>query len=327
MNNQPIHPINSIFIDQDLCSNLDNGNNTFVFKFARNVTTTKTSRMSVANFSVPFSWFNITAAIGNNKISYQWTDGISTDAIHAFTIPDGFYDLKRLNSYLQYCMGKMGHYMIDQNGNFVYFIELVQNTTYYRDQVNTFLLPQTLPAGWSMGSGINLSGPNAAPWKLPKLVLTDYNTGTSASVTSLFTYFGFKEIGQTSPPTFPFTRKIGNDTATSGTNPPSSSTLGELSPNQTQVHSVCLTCDYIDNPLRSTELHEVSTFVVTTQNIDVPFGTDIANSNFFTTWIPLLNGQTINQMTFRLLDQEGDPLLLQDPDTNIELLITDLRYS
>lgn len=84
---------------------------------------------------------------------------------------------------------------------------------------------------------------------------------------------------------------------------------------------------YIDNPLRSTAEHPVSTFVVTTQNVSVPFGSDIANSNFFTTWIPLLGNQTISKLVFKLLDQEGDAVMLQDPDTNIELLITDLRYS
>ena len=154
----------------------------------------------------------------------------------------------------------------------------------------------------------------------------DNNAGTGPAPTTLFRYFGLKENNQTSPPLYPYSEYFPKSPL-----PPAGykvqSLLGDIAPNQFVVHSVCLTCNYIDNPLRTTQQHEVSTFVVTTQNITVPFGTDIANSNFFTTWIPLLGGQTISQMTFQLLDQEGDPIMLEDPDTNIELLITDLRYS
>lgn len=331
--NQAVHPINSIFLDQDICSNVGTGNNTFIFNFSKNITTTGTSRMSVANFSVPYSWFNITAALGNNRMGYRWTDSVSNTGAQTyidfmFTIPDGFYDITSLNSYLQYQMIQNGHYLIDDNNEYVYFLEFVVNTNSYRDQINSYLLPNSLPSGWHAPPGCQIhftgnnpytSSPNAYPWASPKLILVDEAKG----ITNLFVYFGFIESNQTQPPTFPYQQTFPSTNAVSF----SVSQLGDLAPAQSTVHSVCLTCNYIDNPLRSTREHAVSSFVVTTQNINVKFGENIANSNFFTTWIPLLGGQTISSMTFRLTDQEGDPIILEDPDTNIELLLTDLRYS
>lgn len=357
MQNTSIHPITSIFIDQDLCTNLDNGNNTFEFKFTRAIHTTNTTRMSVANFSVPYSWFNITAALGNNQYEYIWYDGAVTvpaESGTAFTVtmPDGYYDTSTLNAYLQFTMIKNGHYMIDDNGNYVYFLEFVNNTTQYRTQINSYKLPGLpLPTGWIKGSGITLT-----PWisghtfPCPKIRLTDTGKGATSTgnVVSLFVYFGLLESGQTTPPSFnpAYTETFPKVEPAVGYNV--SSYVGDISPSQTQVHSICLTCEYdvcsgsvitilvvlfflcfhsyIDNPLRSTSEHPVSTFVVTTQNVSVPFGSDIANSNFFTTWIPLLGNQTISKLVFKLLDQEGDAVHLEDPDTNIELLITDLRY-
>jgi hypothetical protein len=361
------HPINSIFIDQDLLTNPGRGNNEFKFNFGRNVTTTGTSRISVANFSVPYSWFNISAKLGNNKMGYVWYDsksytapglagtfgyapidnvagnptGSSSGLQFNFTIPDGFYDVKTLNSYLQFIMIQNGHYAIDNNtNNYIYFLELVENTGAYRDQINSYNVPATPPTHWSPAppppsvptGGYNISGnnpsgqPNPNPWYTPKLVLSDQNLGS----TNLFIYFGVRELiprDSHNDPIYPYQQCV-PDTSTNF--PPvgyqSIAVLGNFAPMQSPVHSVVLTCDIVKNPLRSTAQHAVSSYVVTTQNISVPFGKDISNSNFFTTWIPLLGGQTVQSLTFNLLDQEGDPIWLEDPDTNIELLITDLQY-
>lgn len=364
MQNQPIHPINSIFIDRELCTNPNEGNNSYTFKFARTVTTTHTSRMGVSNFSVPYSWFNITAALGNNHLGYVWYDAVSlttspnagsfgyapTDSRSPapfntglcssgiqfnFTIPDGFYSLATLNSYLQFVMIQNGHYATDNlTGNYIFFLEISQNTILYRDQVNSYQVPQSPPATWTLGPGYHTGGtvPGSSPaahnptnWPAPQLVLSNQGLG----VATLFDYLGFNPTAVPSDPVpaLPYQRSI----PTPGTGFANGyyviSILGDVAPNQSTTHSICLTCDFIDNPLRTNAGQNVSTFVVTTQNIDVPFGEDIAKSNLFINWIPLLGGQTLNAMKFQLLDQSGTPIILQDNDTNIELLITDLRYN
>ena len=93
----PIHDMCSIFIDRDNCTNKGEagGNNTFVFNFPKQITTTPQSKISVSNFSVPYSWFNITARMGNNTLGYVWTnhDGVT---VVDFVIDDGNYSLEDL---------------------------------------------------------------------------------------------------------------------------------------------------------------------------------------------------------------------------------------
>jgi len=336
--NQPVHKFNSIFLDQDLLTNPGKGNNTFLFTFPRTITTTADSRLSIANFSVPYSWFNVTKALGNNEFHYLWYDSTSDNndplyekyqyqagvrcgaSVWKVILPDGFYTPTTMNAFLQFTMIQNGHYMKDANGNYIYFLEIVENLNYYRDQINSYAVSQfaTPPAGWFVGGGIHLSGglndavAGASGWPVPKIVFLITLTNTT-----LYEFFGFQPssgmaIPSTDHPKPGFTCV---------------SELGTLPPHQTSVHAICLTCNYVDNPLRSNAQHQVSTFVITTQNINCKFGEEINNSNYYTTWIPLLANQTINSMTFKLVDQEGDEIDIQDPDSNVELILSDLRYS
>jgi hypothetical protein len=351
--NLPTHSISSIFLDQDLLTNPNAGNNTFIYDFApRTVWTTPETKMSVANFSVPYSWFNISAALQNNLIGYVWYDRQSSGGFSAFgatgqvvliQIPDGYYDIATLNNFLQFNMIQNSHYLIDNNQNYVYFLEIVGNVGAYRLQVNSYPLPASLPSGWSLPtSGYNpFSGANPTPVPLPQLLIFNTNADTGG----LFAFLGFYAPNSaipavtpwgtpsTYPPnpvlwpvfsTLPAPRVI----PAQGTNVGSSqiSILSDLAPLVSQVHSVCLTCSSIDNPLRSTQQHQVSTRVLTTQSVNVPFGENLTNSNFFTTWIPLTQNTQISQLQFQLTDQEGNTLVLQDPDTNIELLISNLKW-
>ena len=157
----PVHSNSSIFLDQDLLTNFSNGNNTFVYNFApRTVWTTPETKMSLSNFSVPFSWYNITAALQNNLIGYTWYDGGTSPGIYPITsggnngtayfvtIPDGYYDIPTLNAFLQFSMVQNGLYLTDANSNNVYFLEIVLNPTTYRVQLNSYQLPLSLPASW-----------------------------------------------------------------------------------------------------------------------------------------------------------------------------------
>ena len=153
MQNIPVHAVNSIFLDQDICTNPGAGNNTYQFTFQQSVRTSDSSRITVTNFSVPFSWFNITAAYGNNTFNLVWYDGAGTTT-YAITIPDGFYSLSVLNSYLQWWCLQHGLYLVNPSGQNVFYVEFVTNKTIYRDQINCYQLPTTVgaPVGWSLGT-------------------------------------------------------------------------------------------------------------------------------------------------------------------------------
>lgn len=343
--NLAVHPISSIFIDKDLCVNPGAGNNTFAFTFTRAVQTTDSSRISVSNFAVPYSWFNITEALKNNEYKYVWYDantscpdfpspnnggvgGVNGGTEFTVTMPNGYYDVTTMNAYLQFTMIQNGHYLVDQNGNYVYFLEWEYNISLYRLQLNTYRLPNTLPAGWSNPGAViafadTANTGNHAPWYNPKVLFYDKSLGFLKS--TLFAFFGFEAINlQTLPATGLKCRVLPVATNISTQK---YSLLGEDAPQQTPNHAIVLTCSMVDNPLRAPLNHDVSTLVVTTQNVTVPFGSDISNSNFFTTWIPLKQNQQFKTLVFTLTTNDGTLLQLEDVDSSVELLITDLRWA
>ncbi len=429
-NNIPTRSIGSIFLDQDLCTNFNaastsgtGSNNRFEYDFGgRTVWTTEDTKMSVANFSVPYSWYNICARLKNNIMGYVYYDAFSYDRVYPetfnaptlttgidpafvyygapgsgstnalqplgqsgqsviFTIPDGYYDIPALNAYLQFIMIQNGHYLVDANGNNVYFLEIVYNPTEYLCQVNSFCLPGSLvgttltmavpnPSSSGSGTGGNAfkypltlwtnASPPLAPSGGPaqvnyfnfpawQLLLFDTNVDTGA----LLAYSGYELYFQASPwnsgnssLNLPAPRVIPNLGANaqpaSGagkyvyTTPLAQliqfNTLGDDAPLVNPVHSVLLTCSAVDNPLRSIargsqNINAVNTNVLTTQNVNVPFGYDLSNSNFFTTWIPLNQRMSITKMQFALKDQDGSDLYMNDANTNIELLISNLKIS
>lgn len=345
-NNLTLHPLNSVYIDSDNLVNKDSGNNTFLVKFGTGFRTSTTTRVSISNFRLKYSWFNISAARGNNKFDYVWFDeasdagtwhsaGVNTGRAFPVTIPDGFYDIPTLNAFLQFEMVKNGHYLVETlTGRYVYYLEFLLNTQYQRAQINSYQLPNTLPFGFTAGSGVNFApGPNTPPWTCPKLVL--YKGGTD----SLAEYFGFNEVAtygvnNMSPwnvvayaSTVVAPRVIIPTTATPADPAiPSISTLGDVAPVVSTVSSVLLTCPLVDNPLRSSAMNHSSS-VVTTQTVNVNFGVNIDNTVLYNVWTPLYKNTLINEMKFQLTDQNGTLLEIQDSkNISIELLITDLLY-
>ena len=72
----------------------------------------------IANVQIPYSFYNISAAYGNNQFTFYWpTAGSGTaNTSTAITIPDGFYTTTSLNAYLQqYCITN-GYYLVNASG-------------------------------------------------------------------------------------------------------------------------------------------------------------------------------------------------------------------
>lgn len=128
----------------------DGQNNKLVYKFPNSVQF-KGNSIAVSSVSLYYSWFNITSALGNNTFSYTWTVG-STTTTYTITIPDGLYEISTLNSLLQFEMIANGHYLVNGASN-VYYIEFILNPTRYAVQINTYLVPTTLPSGYTQPSG------------------------------------------------------------------------------------------------------------------------------------------------------------------------------
>jgi len=128
-------------------------NNTYQYIFIKgSFTIQEGAEIMVSSIQVPYSWFNITATYNNNSFKIFFPTASTTYTLFTITIPDGFYTTTSLNSYIQqYCITN-GLYLIDSLGNFVYYIVIAYNTTYYANQILTFTVPISLPSGYSAPS-------------------------------------------------------------------------------------------------------------------------------------------------------------------------------
>ena len=125
----------------------DGQNNKMIYQFPGSVLFQDTY-IAVSQISMYYSWYNISSQLQNNIIQYTWRAGATTTTF-TITIPDGLYEVAVLNELLQFAMIENGHYLINASGQNVYYLELLVNPSRYAVQLNTFLVPLALPAGWT----------------------------------------------------------------------------------------------------------------------------------------------------------------------------------
>jgi len=127
-------------------------------------------KLSLGSVQMYYSTFNITSAQNNNQFSYIWIDGREI----SITIPDGFYDISSLNDFIHFVMVQQGHYLVDTNGNYYYFITFVINTSTYSVNINTYPISLSLYplATYSLGSYTTAQITTSSPvtpvaWSIP----------------------------------------------------------------------------------------------------------------------------------------------------------------
>lgn len=195
-------------------------NSRYLYRFPNSVQF-KNHEIAIASINMYYSWFSITSAIGNNTFQYVWytNAGSTTKTI---TIPDGFYSVDDLNSYLQSQMVSNGHYLLDSAGDYVYYLELVTNASLYAVQVNSYPIPTALPSGYSNPASITFP----ATASTPQVIIASTNS--------------FKDIIGFNAGTYP--------TATQATN---YSKTSDYTPQVTPTQSVILSCSLLNNPYAS----------------------------------------------------------------------------
>eukprot|EP01032_Pedospumella_encystans_P022446 gene22446-25427_t len=131
--------------------------------------------------------YNISTPSGSIPSMYPTTisasSSFSTSIDLNIVIPDGFYDATSLNYFLQNICIANNLYLTDSTGSGIntYFLEVLQNSTYYGFQINIYPLPQRMPQ--------TLTYPSGASWTL----LNNSNVYTPQVILppSLQKYFGF----------------------------------------------------------------------------------------------------------------------------------------
>jgi hypothetical protein len=269
-------------------SNLVSGTNNslYRFQFARGINLPKGSKVGVGRLSLYYSWFNITSSYNNNAFSIIWPVGAGTSTFN-ITLPNGNYSIDDLNSYLQaYCVTN-NLYLIDSNGNYVYYFNLAVNTSYYSVQLTCFPVPTALPTGYTAPVGFP-AYPLVAT--TPQLVISSsndfgdvlgYNAGTYPSPSQATTY----------------------------------SKLSDTTPQVSNVDTVILTCNLLNNQfdLNPKNLYSFS-------SAGSSFGSLIQSSPAFEQFVNINQG-VYNQIEIQFITPNNQVLPLNDSNIVVELLI------
>jgi len=267
-------------------------NTSFKYNFINGGFKIKDMEMCVSSITIPYSFYNVSSYYNNQTFSLIFPTAATTSTV-SVTLPEGFYSVTDINSYIQQKCLDNGAYLIDSSGNYVYYQQLVYNSTYYSVQLLLYSVPTTLPSGYTRPTTGIYSGVSSLPTTAytPQFVL--------ASSGSISAIIGFKS-GATYPSAQTTTQQ---------------SILSTLTPVGSTINSIVMQCSLVDNPvtvpsdiLDSLPIHNST------------FGTNITYEPSFEKFISLSDG-VFNNFTFSFRDQSLNEIYARDPNVSITLII------
>jgi len=252
-------------------------NSSFKYNFIQGGFKVQDMEMCVSSITLPYSFYNVSSYYSNRTFSLIFPTAATTTTI-AVTLPEGFYTVTNINNYIQQVCIDYGAYLIDSTGNYVYYQQLVYNTTYYAVQLLLFSVPTTLPTGYSYATAGASGSIYTTSAKLPTTAYTPQFVLASSG--SIATIIGFKS-GTTYP---------------SAQTTTSQSLLSTLTPVGSTVNSIIMQCSMVYNPCT------VPSDVLDSMPInDTAFGSNIIFQPY-PNFVSLSNG-TFNNFTFSFRDQ------------------------
>jgi hypothetical protein len=247
----------------------------------------KNSTVGLNDVSLYYSWYNITEANDNNVFQFIWYGTLqSTKTV---TIDDGFYDITTLNEFLQsYCVDN-GLYLINGDGDYVYYIEFQENSALYGVQLNCYPIPTALPAGWSEPS--NWQGYWGGTTSCPQLIVPDTN----------FQYIIGFNVGTYPDPTQSTTY----------------SKVSDFTPQVTPVQSIIMTCSLLKN-----KYSIPNTILYSFAPTGIAYGELYESRPPEIVYVPIQDG-TYDRFTIQFLDQNLNALDIVDNNIVIMLIFDD----
>ena len=279
----------------------DGQNNKFVYRFPNSVQF-KDNYIAFASCSIYYSWFNITSTYQNNYFTYNWINGAGVATTYTINIPDGLYEIATLNQLLQYTMIQNGHYLVNGSGENVYYAEFLVNPARYAVQINTYLFPTALPAGWTNPAGVAFPPQSFNPIiTIPAKfnIIVGYTAGFATNQNLNNAYI---------PPVSNYVAKLANGTL---------SYISTSAPNVQPNSSLLFSISNIDNA------YAQPTSIIYTLVPAVAVG-EIINEkppNFI--WTKLING-TYNELRLTILGTDLQPITINDPSITIVLVVRDV---
>jgi hypothetical protein len=163
-------------------------NSTFEYEFPNSVNF-KDMEIALINASLYYSWFNISDELSNRTFSYQYTVGVTTTT-RTFTLDEGLYEISDINKALQFDFIAAGLYLVDSNGDNVYYAEFLVNSVKNSIDINTYAVPTSLPSGFTQPSNFvgyptttyNVNIQMAANFNNIVGYASDFETGLSSGV-------------------------------------------------------------------------------------------------------------------------------------------------
>lgn len=198
-------------------------NNVFRYVFPAGGAKFKNNSIALGELTMYNSFYNITSATtysqyDNNFFQYIWVDGNTYDVL----IPDGYYEIADINTYLQSVMTTNKHYLLNSSSEQVFYLEMEVNSNVYAVQFNCYAVPSTLPSGWSLPSGASWTLPTSD--ETPQFVISSSN--------NFYKVVGF------SAGTYPSTAQSSTYSATS-----------DLVPQVSPVNAILIRCSLANNTL------------------------------------------------------------------------------
>lgn len=277
-----------------------NTNATYTYNFiGGNFTVDDDFEVMLSSAQIPYSIFNITAAYNNNSFVLAFPTGAAVGSYTNFTvtIPDGFYTIPDLNSFMQQFAISNGLYLIDVIGEHVYYTPAFYvNPVSYAIQILLYTVPRSLPTGWTQ----------PANWIGYSTYTADRTPHIHISANNNFDdYIGFTP-GQY-PPSLPRTTDY---SVLSNKKPPIAS----------YVNSIIIHCSLVNNPVVSP-----SDILDAFQISNTTFGANINYNPSVEKFVKLTRG-SYSSMILYLTDQNNNPINLIDPNILLTLLFRKKKY-
>ena len=265
-------------------------NNIFQYRFLNGFKISDNAEICISAAQVPYSWYNVSYFYQNTDFNIIFPRGAGLTTTLNISLPDGFYTVDDINSYIRQECIKNKWYLINSSGNYVYYIDLSYNISAYKIELLTFLVPTSLPVGWvdpGWGGGTAGSGLPTVT-RCTQFVVLNNN---------------FKILIGFNPGTYP-TVTTANFSKTSDSTP-----LGS------NVNSIIMRCNLVSNAVTMPS-DIVDSFAIS----NASFGTNINYNASFEKWVKLSPG-VFQNLTITLQDEQFNDIKMLDPNSVITINI------
>ena len=273
--------------------------NLFTYNFPSGSVNFKNAKIAVQSIIIPYSWLNVNSAFYNNSsfniLMPVKIAGSTVVATVPINIPAGFYTLQNINQYMQAQLVNAGYYLINATSQNVFYIEFVVNVQLNNVQLNSYVVPTSLPGGYSYGS--------TSTWGSAGVGSLPSTANLVPQLQTLGNNFG-SLIGFVPSTTFPASNSSSATVSTPSTLVP------QITPVQSVYCGVSLVRNKYSNP----------TNIIANIPLTSSYATNIIYAPQEFVWLPILNG---NFPGFQVIfyDQLYNPLPIVDTNLTVNFIL------